>query len=122
MSNTTISERILTMTKYLNVSVNDFAKQLGYNRSQVLYDIMHLKSKPSFSFFEKLNDSAYADTFSMEWLINGNGEMLKKNSNTIISNLQKELVTLLSLNDAQKDLINLQKKEIDRLQKQEVEI
>ena len=122
MSNTTISERILTMTKYLNVSVNDFAKQLGYNRSQVLYDIMHLKSKPSFSFFEKLNDSAYADTFSMEWLINGNGEMLIKNSNTNISNLQKELVTLLSLNDAQKDLINLQKKEIDRLQKQEVEI
>jgi hypothetical protein len=122
MSNTTISERILTMTKYLNVSVNDFAKQLGYNRSQVLYDIMHLKSKPSFSFFEKLNDSAYADTFSMEWLINGNGEMLKKNGNTNISNLQKELVTLLSLNDAQKDLINLQKKEIDRLQKQEVEI
>jgi hypothetical protein len=122
MSNTTISERILTMTKYLNISVNDFAKQLGYNRSQVLYDIMHLKSKPSFSFFEKLNDSAYADTFSMEWLINGNGEMLKKNGNTNISNLQKELVTLLSLNDAQKDLINLQKKEIDRLQKQEVEI
>jgi hypothetical protein len=122
MSNTIISERILTMTKYLNVSVNDFAKQLGYNRSQVLYDIMHLKSKPSFSFFEKLNDSAYADTFSMEWLINGNGEMLKKNGNTNISNLQKELVTLLSLNDAQKDLINLQKKEIDRLQKQEVEI
>jgi hypothetical protein len=58
----------------------------------------------------------------MEWLINGNGEMLKKNGNTNISNLQKELVTLLSLNDAQKDLINLQKKEIDRLQKQEVEI
>lgn len=122
MSNTTISERILIMTKYLNVSVNDFAKQLGYNRSQVLYDIMHLKSKPSFSFFEKLNDSAYGDTFSMEWLINGNGEMLKSNSNINISNLQKELVTLLSLNEAQKDLINLQKKEIERLQKQEVEL
>ena len=49
----TISERILSIIQHLNLSTNDFAMQLGYSRSQVLYDILKLKSKPSYSFLEK---------------------------------------------------------------------
>lgn len=48
--NTDISERISQMLDYLDVTRNVFAKSLGYNRSQSIYDIINGKSKPSFDF------------------------------------------------------------------------
>ena len=111
-----ISERILSMIQHLNLSTNDFAMQLGYNRSQVLYDILKLKSKPSYSFFEKLHESIFQDIFSMEWLITGQGEMLKAVNTNSNEQLSKEIDVLKALNEALKSLIDMQKKEISRLE------
>lgn len=111
-----ISERILSMIQHLNLSTNDFAMQLGYNRSQVLYDILKLKSKPSYSFFEKLHESIFQDIFSMEWLITGQGEMLKAVNTNSNEQLSKEIDVLQALNEALKSLIDMQKKEISRLE------
>ena len=76
--NTTISERITQITDLLGVSVNDFAKKIGYNRSQAVYDVINGKSKPSFDFFDKLYNSEYSEKFNCEWLITGKGNMLKE--------------------------------------------
>ena len=111
-----ISERILSMIQHLNLSTNDFAMQLGYNRSQVLYDILKLKSKPSYSFFEKLHESIFQDIFSMEWLITGQGEMLKAVNTNSNEQLSKVIDVLQALNEALKSLIDMQKKEISRLE------
>ncbi|SHG85950.1 hypothetical protein SAMN05443549_107153 [Flavobacterium fluvii] len=80
MKNTSISERILQMTDFLQISINDFAKKLGYSRSQAIYDVVNGKSKPSFDFFDKLYNSVYSETFNPEWLLTGKGEMLKTQS------------------------------------------
>jgi len=82
MKNTTISERILQMTDFLKVSTNDFAKKLGYSRSQAIYDVINGKSKPSFDFFDKLYNSEYSEKFNSDWLLTGRGEMLKENIET----------------------------------------
>ncbi len=55
--NTDISERLSQLIDYLNVSKNEFAKKLGYNRSQTIYDIINRKAKPSFDFFNKFFNS-----------------------------------------------------------------
>jgi len=75
--NTDISERINQLLDFLSISKNEFAKKLGYNRSQTVYDIVNGKAKPSFDFFNKLFNSEYSDIVSPEWLLTGKGEMLK---------------------------------------------
>jgi predicted transcriptional regulator len=77
--NTNISERILSLLDYLNITRNVFAKKLGYTRSQVIYDIINGKSKPSFDFFDKLFHSEYSELIDSIWLITGKGNMLNKN-------------------------------------------
>lgn len=87
MKNTNISERLSQIVEILNVSVNDFGKNLGYKRSQSVYDMINGKSKPSFDFFEKFLNSEYSEIINLKWLITGNGTMLLKdipvNLNTV---------------------------------------
>lgn len=73
---TNISERITQVIDYLKVNPNSFAKKLGYERSQALYDIINGKSKPSFDFFHKLYSSEYSESINMEWLVTGKGDMI----------------------------------------------
>ncbi|RXQ96062.1 hypothetical protein EO244_04260 [Ancylomarina salipaludis] len=84
--NTNISERILALLDYLNISRNVFAKKLGYERSQSVYDIINGKSKPSFDFFNKLFNSEYSELINSVWLITGKGDMLNKEQNIVIEN------------------------------------
>lgn len=63
---------------YLGVSRNDFARTLGYSRSQSIYDIASGKSRPSFDFFERFFKSEYASIFNPSWMFTGEGEMLKE--------------------------------------------
>lgn len=114
--NTTIAQRIATIIAHLQISTNEFANQLGYNRSQVLYDILKLKSKPSFCFFERLSQSIYGNVFSMEWLISGQGHFLKDNKNDTADHSSIEVLHLTEINETQKSLIEMQKKEIKRLE------
>lgn len=81
MKNTIISERLTQMVDYLGITANDFAKKLGYNRSQAIYDMLSGKAKPSFDFFEKLLNSEYSATFNIEWVFTGLGNMTKSFNN-----------------------------------------
>lgn len=76
--NTNFSVRIQKMLDYLNLNPNEFAKALDYSRSQTIYDLVSGKVKPSFDFFNKLEESEYSDTFNYKWIIGGKGEMLKQ--------------------------------------------
>lgn len=77
IKNTNISERISQMVDYLNISANEFARKLGYTRSQAIYDILSGKSKPSFDFFYKLKDSEFSEMFNLDWIVTGKGSMEK---------------------------------------------
>lgn len=81
--NTSISERLSQMIDYLHLNANEFAKNLKYNRSQAIYDILNGKSKPSFDFFQKLENSEYSEIFNYGWIIGGNGSMLKINEEDV---------------------------------------
>jgi len=78
--NTEISERIKKLIEFWGINRNSFAKSLGYERSQAVYDIMNGKAKPSFDFFDRLLNSEYSDKVNIDWLISGKGEMIKKKS------------------------------------------
>ena len=116
ISQTNIAERIVLIAQELRLSVNEFALKLGYTRSQILYDVINGKSKPSFQFFDKLSKSDYAEIFSYEWIITGNGHMLKSGMEIRNSLLEYEFETCKNLCNTQKDFIAMQKKEIERLE------
>jgi len=69
----TISERVSQLIDSFNININQFAKNLGYERSQAIYDIANGKSKPSFDFFERLILSEYSEKVNLRWLITGSG-------------------------------------------------
>lgn len=77
MKNTSISERLMQVIEIVGSNPNDFAKNLGYARSQNVYDMLSGKSKPSFDFFEKFLNSEYSVKINLEWLIAGLGVMTK---------------------------------------------
>lgn len=79
-NNTEISERFNEIFDFLNVTKNDFAKSLNYNRSQAIYDISNGKAKPSFDFFEKLLNSEYSEIIDIYYLITGKGQIDKTKS------------------------------------------
>lgn len=75
MKNTNISERLLQLIEYLGITPNEFGQNLGYKRSQAVYDMINGKSKPSFDFFEKFLNSEYSESASLEWVITGRGHI-----------------------------------------------
>lgn len=79
--NTKISERILQIIENENINKNNFATNLKYSRSQAIYDILNEKSKPSYDFFKRFADSEYSAKYNIEWLLTGEGEMLKNSKN-----------------------------------------
>jgi DNA-binding XRE family transcriptional regulator len=85
-NNSEFSARFLKVIEYIGVTANDFAKKIGYNRSQTIYDIINGKVLPSFDFFHRLLLSEYS-VINIEWLITGRGEMLKKTMDTVEDSL-----------------------------------
>lgn len=77
-SNTDISQRIEEMINFLGITGNKLGSDLGYKRSQSIYDILKGKSKPSFDFFYKILMSEYSDRVNIEYLITGEGSIEKK--------------------------------------------
>ncbi len=135
MKNTEISERISHMIESQEVTINDFAKKIGYSRAQAVYDMVNGKSAPSFSFFSKLLCSEYSETFNIEWIITGQGTMLKKGytiekerkrfvteepmayNHTHDKDLRTTIKTLQELVQTQKEYIELLKKTTKNLKK-----
>lgn len=63
--------------QYTGDTRNGFAVKLGYERAQTVYDIINMKSAPSYDFFRRFSISEYSDIFNLKWLLTGNGPMLR---------------------------------------------
>jgi len=77
--NTEISARILQIIENQGITPNLFAKNLGYDRSQTVYDVINGKSAPSYDFFRRFEISEYSENINISWLIAGNGKMIRDN-------------------------------------------
>ena len=75
--NAEISARIRNVIDFFKDTPNGFAIKLGYKRAQTVYDILSLKSAPSYDFFYRFTNAEFSDTISLDWLIAGKGPMLK---------------------------------------------
>lgn len=114
---TSISERIVKIIDFLKVNPNEFAKKLGYSRSQAIYDILNGKSKPSFDFFDKLLHSEYSELFNIDWIISGEGEMIKLVDKEHL-NIVSEPIGKYEIIDSKDYIINIQREQIELLNKQ----
>lgn len=80
-----ISARITKVIDYLGETPNSFATKMGYQRAQTIYDIQKMKSAPSFDFFNRFSIAGYSAIINLDWLLTGNGDMLKEKSNIPIA-------------------------------------
>lgn len=69
---TDISARIADFIEKTGHNPNSFAKELGYNRAQTIYDLINGKCAPSFDFFRRLAMSDISVKLDFRWLITGN--------------------------------------------------
>lgn len=113
--NTEISERITKIIDFLDVNPNSFAKKLGYNRTQTIYDIQNGKSAPSFDFLQRYQNSEYSALISIEWLLTGRGEMIK---NKAAESKNKEVESKLIESDLIMRLIREKDAHIEELNKE----
>lgn len=94
-----ISARITQVIEYLGETPNSFATKLGYSRAQTVYDILKMKSAPSYDFFQRFSNTGYSAIIEFDWLLTGRKAMLKQN----VSNEKNTDNTLVS---SDKDTIN----------------
>jgi len=69
-----MTDRILSIMKYFNLSPSDFAEEIGVQRSSISH-LISGRNKPSLEFIQKIL-SRFPE-INPEWMLNGNGEMLK---------------------------------------------
>ncbi len=69
-----MTERILTIIKYFNLSPSDFAEAIGVQRSSISH-LISGRNKPSLEFIQKIF-SRFPE-INPEWMLTGNGDMLK---------------------------------------------
>lgn len=74
---TKISDRVRIMIENEGITPSKFSKNLGYDRSQTIHDILNAKSNPSYDFFYKFIKSEYSEIYDLDWLITGEGDFLK---------------------------------------------
>ena len=80
--NAEISARIAEILQYTGDTRNSFAVKLGYDRAQTVYDIINMKSAPSYDFFRRFSISEYSDIVDLKWLLSGRGSMLCNSQTT----------------------------------------
>lgn len=80
--NAEISARIAKVLQYTGETRNSFAVKLGYERAQTVYDIMNMKSAPSYDFFRRFSISEFSDKININWLLSGEGSMLCTDTTT----------------------------------------
>lgn len=72
----TIHVRLQQLIDALNVSVLEFARQLGERRGEKVYHILHGRLKPRYDTIEKIL-TAYPQV-NADWLLRGEGLMFKQ--------------------------------------------
>ncbi len=75
-TDTEISERVQLVINRFSSNRNSFAADLGYAKSQTIYDITDGKSAPSFDFFRRFMLSEYSAIISINWLLTGRDKMI----------------------------------------------
>ena len=74
----TVNKRLKELIFFLNLNTTEFSKQLGYKSAEKISRLIRSgeeKSKPSFDILLDITNKF--DFVNIEWLINGNGKMLK---------------------------------------------
>lgn len=70
------SDRLNNLLNYLNINAKSFSEELGYNRPQVVYDIIKGKTKGISESIANKITSVFPEV-SKIWLLTGEGNMLK---------------------------------------------
>jgi transcriptional regulator with XRE-family HTH domain len=98
-----MKERLTAILKHFRISAAQFADEIGVQRASVSH-VLSERNKPGFDFIQKII-AAYP-SISAEWLITGNGEMLKsKNVGQFL--FSEEEVTNKQISDDSKELKSL---------------
>jgi len=71
-----IETRLQQLIEVLNISVLEFARQLGERRGEKVYHILHGRMKPRYDTIEKIL-VAYPQ-LNADWLLRGEGFMFKQ--------------------------------------------
>ncbi|MGN1173561.1 MAG: hypothetical protein ACI4SO_07220 [Muribaculaceae bacterium] len=71
-----LKDRITAVLTYAELSASAFAKKIGVKTTQAIYDLVSGKTKTLSSDILNKVLSCYPD-LSLEWLVRGEGEMLK---------------------------------------------
>lgn len=87
----TASEQIQKVLEYLNINAKAFSERIGYDRPQIIYDIIKYRTK-------RISESLAIKIISVfpeinkTWLLTGEGDMLKDNAvNNSVDNPQEEV-------------------------------
>jgi transcriptional regulator with XRE-family HTH domain len=75
-----MTERILSIIKFFNLSPSDFAEEIGVQRSSISH-LISGRNKPSLEFIQKI--LTRFPEINPEWILNGQGEMLKNGTNPV---------------------------------------
>lgn len=102
--NTEISERLAEIINSAGTTPNNFAKLLGYPRSQTIYDILNGKSSPSCDFFKRYIFSEFSEIYSLEWLITGEGRMTRPLIDKLTPEEQSDVVDRVTHGDTISDI------------------
>lgn len=81
------------MISYLGETSNSFAVKLGYSRAQTIYDIQKMKSAPSYDFFQRFSIAGFSAIINIDWLLTGEGSMLRDNKNNDESKRSSTAIT-----------------------------
>lgn len=69
-----MTDRILSIIKYFNLSPSDFAEEIGVQRSGISH-LISGRNKPSLEFVQKI--LLRFPEINPEWILSGTGEMIK---------------------------------------------
>lgn len=84
------SQRLEYILKYLNLNAKSFSEELGYERPQIIYDIIKGKTKTISGNIASKILSVFPE-INKVWLLTGEGEMLKDDTKNEAVEVYKEV-------------------------------
>lgn len=113
--NAEISARIAELISKLGENPSSFAKKLGYQRAQTMYDILNGKSAPSYDFFYRFVNTEISVDVNLRWLLSGEGEIFQ--DKTYSTNVQQPIYLIEKI-ASQAEEIGQLREQIKQLRKE----
>jgi transcriptional regulator with XRE-family HTH domain len=120
-----MTDRILSIIKYLQLSPSDFAEEIGVQRSSISH-LISGRNKPSLEFIQKIL-SRFPEV-NADWILTGNGEMIKGRISTVPGeipfteplvkenkNLPEQEKTVLPRTTSKKKNIELEDQQVEKI-------